>query len=150
MTADLLVLERRKAGFDHFYSELMPVLVEFVDSLGIHPAHEVLNHAAQYVPHVQSALAQMVVADDDDRHWLLTRMVYFIGEYFVQQFGGCWYVSDIPDSRYFGRYVVGQFRTATTPGGMVEPFELAVRYIDSPLPRQLEPLLASISADLLS
>ena len=103
---EMPTLEKRKAGFEQFYKELMPVVVDFVGKLGINPAHEVLKRADEFVPYLDRALQAMVVADEQDRAWLLTRMGYFIGEYFVQKHGGCWYVNEVQGSRYFGRYVV--------------------------------------------
>jgi len=82
-------LESRKAGFQQFYEELMPALVDFVGKMGIGPAHEVLRHAGQFAPLLGNALQSMTVANAEDRLWLLTRMSYFIGEYFSQKYGGC-------------------------------------------------------------
>ncbi|WP_426321947.1 hypothetical protein [Pseudoduganella sp. R-43] len=149
MTAqDMATLEKRKAGFNEFYGELMPVLVDFVGKLGIQPAHEVLNHAAQFAPYVEQALQDMLVADEGDRAWLLTRMGYWVGEYFVQEFGGCWFVNDIPGSRYFSRYVVGKFAKAKDQAMMIDPFEIAASYVDTPPPRRLTALLAAVAAEL--
>lgn len=67
----------------------MPALVEFIDGIGIKPAHAVLTQAGQYVPHVERALRELTVTEAD-RAWLLSRMMYVIGEYFAQQHGGCW------------------------------------------------------------
>lgn len=149
MTAEeMLLLEKRKAGFRQFYMELMPVLVDFVGKLGINPAHEVLKHAENFVPHLDRALQAMAVADQQDRTWLLTRMGYFIGEYFVQKYGGCWYVNEIQGSRYFGRYVVGRFARLNNPVPMLDPFLVAQTYLDTEAPRRLEYMLAEAEAEL--
>jgi hypothetical protein len=145
---DALVLEKRKSEFDDFYKGLIPALVEFVDRMGIRPAHEVLNHAVQYAPHLASALRDMTVDDEQDRIWLLTRMGYFIGEYFAQKYGGCWYVNDIAGSRYFARFVVGQFARLGKPGVMLDPFEVAQAYVDTKAPRQLDMLLSEVETQL--
>ena len=144
-----LLLEKRNAGFQQFYQELMPVLVDFIENLGIKPAHEVLKHAGQFVPHLDQALQAMAVADEQDRIWLLTRMAYFIGEYFVQRYGGCWYVNEIQGSRYFGRYVVGRFARLDSAIPMLDPFLVAQDYVNTPIPRHLEKLLAKVDADLV-
>ena len=44
------LLALRQDGLKTFYKELMPVLVDFVDRLGIRPPHEVLKHAEQFAP----------------------------------------------------------------------------------------------------
>jgi hypothetical protein len=145
---EMLLLEKRKAGFEQFYNELMPMLVDFIGKLGVNPAHEVLRHADQFVQYLNQALRSMAVTNDEDRGWLLTRMGYFIGEYFVQKYGGCWFVNEIQGSRYFGRYVVGRFARLNDSIPMLDPFLVAQTYVDTPIPRHLEKLLAEVDAEL--
>jgi hypothetical protein len=145
---DAALLHKRKAGFEEFYRNLIPALVDFIDKIGIEPAHQVLKQAVQYAPHVGRALERMEVAGEEDRTWLLARLGYFIGEYFAQQHGGCWYVNELAGSRYFGRYVVGRFAGFGNAGLMIDPFHVAHAYVDSPVPRQLEKLLAEVEAEL--
>lgn len=135
----------RQAKFDHFYAELAPVLVDFIDVLGIEPPQEVLTQAVHYLPYVERALAEMAIADADDRSWLLARMTYFIGEVFAQQYGGYWFVNETPGSRFFGRCVVGKFRVHE---GMIDPFEIAAAYVDQACPRDLTGLLADIEVGM--
>ena len=148
-TANLSLLERRRHGFDAFYKELLPCLVEFVGDMGIQPADMVLKQAATYAPVLEVALQNMLVANREERDWLCARMGYFIGEYCVQQFDGCWAVNDIPGSRYFARYVVGQFQAAKNLQMMLDPFEMAIEYVDAPIPRQLQTLLDAASIELI-
>ena len=116
--------------------------------MGIQPAHQVLKQAAQYVPYLSRALEQMAVNGEQDRIWLLMRLGYFIGEYFVQQYGGCWYLNELAGSRYFGRYVVGRFSRLGDAAAMIDPFLVAQVYVDTPVPRQLEKLLAEVEVEL--
>ena len=139
----------RQATFDHFHAELAPVLVDFIDALGIEPPQEVLTQAGHYLPFVEKALADMAIADADDRSWLLARMMYFIGEYFAQQYGGYWYVEETPGSRLFGRCVVGKFSKYAKAELVVDPFEIATAYVDAPCPRQLSPLVAAAEAGII-
>lgn len=139
----------RQARFDNFYSELAPVLVDFIDALGIEPPQEVLKQAGQYLPYVERALAEMAIVDDEDRKWLLVRMMYFIGEYFAQQYGGYWYVNETPGSRLFGRCVVGKFRNFGNSAIMVDPLEIASSYVDMALPRQLASLVAEVESGIV-
>lgn len=141
------LLQERNAGFDQFYAELMPVLVDFVEKLGIKPPHEVLRAAVQFVSPLDHALKDMVVASAEDRTWLLTRMAYFIGEYFVQKYGGCWSVSEAQGSKFFARCVVGQFVRLGT-AAVLDPFEVAKDFVDAPAPRHLEQLLKEVGAQL--
>ncbi|MGO4155487.1 hypothetical protein [Cupriavidus sp. YAF13] len=140
-------LESRKAGFQQFYEELMPVLVDFVEKMGISPAHEVLRHAGQFAPLLDNVLQSMTVAAED-RLWLLTRMSYFIGGYFAQKYGGCWYVNEVPESQYFGHYVIGQFACLGNAAPMLDSFQVAQAFVDAPVPRSLGKLLAAVDAEL--
>jgi hypothetical protein len=143
------LLDERKKEFANFYKALMPTLVDFVERLGVTPAHAVLNQADQYVTYLESALRDMEITDDDDRLWLLNRMAYFIGEYFAQLLDGCWYVYEVVDSPFFARYVVGKFEKISDPGMMIDPYEIAHSFIESPIPRELSPLLSQVLSDLL-
>jgi len=151
MTAEeARLINRRKADFGKFYSELLPALVDFVEKMGITPAHEVLKQANQYVPYLERALQNMAVGDEADRVWLVTRLGFFVGEYFVQKYGGCWYVNDISGSTYCGRYVVGQFSTLNNSALMLDPFEIAQAYVNEPMPRTLARLLEEVDSELAS
>ncbi|SAI69308.1 Uncharacterised protein [Bordetella ansorpii] len=79
---------------------------------------------------------------DSDRSWLLARTAYFIGEYFVQKFSGYWFVNATYGSRYFARYVVGGFSVAT--GEVIDPFEMATVYVDTPATRDLNALIIDV------
>lgn len=139
-------LEQRQTQLERFYQGMLPALVDFVDCLGIRPAHEVLKHAQQFVPHLETALSDLVPANEDDRTWLFTRVAYFVGEFFVQRHQGCWYVNDVKGSRFFARYVVGHFPSAQVKGTMVDPFEVAQAFVDTACPRKLSYFLAEVDA----
>ena len=149
MPSEDVNLERRQAELEGFYKGLLPALVNFVDSLGIRPAHEVLNHAEQSAPHLEAALRDLAPADEADRTWLLTRVAYFVGEFFAQKHEGCWYVNDVRGSKYFGRYVVGRFPRMPTSGMMLDPFEVAQAFVDSARPRRLGDFLNEVDAAVM-
>jgi hypothetical protein len=138
----------RQAKFDRFYADLAPVLIDFIDALGIEPAPEVLKQAGQYLPYVERALQDMAIADEDDRSWLLARMMYFIGEYFAQQYGGYWYVNETVGSPLFGRCVVGKFNLVADRSFSIDPYALALDYVSAPCPRPLSPLVAQVESHL--
>jgi len=54
-------------------------------------------------------------------------------------------VNETPGSRFFGRFVVGKFRAHE---GMIDPFEIAVAYVDQACPRDLTGLLADIEVGM--
>jgi hypothetical protein len=144
------LIEKRKREFDAFYDELMPCLVDFVGRMGITPAHEVLRHAPMFVPNLSLALKDLVVVDEGDGVWLLTRLGYFIGEYFAQKYSGAWYVNENPTSKYLGRYVVGKFAIRTQRELNIDPFVMAEAYVSTPTPRilALESILLEAEKEL--
>ena len=76
--------------------------MNFVERLGIQPAHEVLTNAAEYLPYIDAAMRTIVIRDESWQ-WVKTMLGYFIGEYFVQGHAGCWYVETRPESPHFCR-----------------------------------------------
>lgn len=141
-------LSARKSQFGQFYAELMPVLVEFMDQLGVTPAHAVLTDAPTFAPLLATVLRDQRLESEDDRVWLLTRVGYFVGEYFVQQHGGCWFVNDVPESASFARFVVGHFAALRGSTARVDPFEVASDYVDALPGADLAALLAEIDVAL--
>ena len=140
------LLDRRKTGFEQFQADLVPALVRFIAGLGIDPAREVLGNAETLVGPVESALAEQQIASEEDRVWLLVHLTYFVGEYFVQRYGGCWYVDEVEGSRFFARYVVGRFRSPMAPAAMVDPSVIAQTFVDTSPPRSLRRLLDEADA----
>jgi hypothetical protein len=148
-TVEQAAVSARRAQFDAFYSELMPVLVGFIDRLGITPAHAVLTDAVAFAPLVSAALRDMRVETADDRVWLVTRVGYFVGEYLVQNHGGCWFVNDDPDSATFARFVVGRFAALGGSQARVDPFAVAADYTDGLPGADFAALLADIDVALV-
>lgn len=144
-----VLLQKRENDFSAFYAELLPCLVDFIGKIGIEPSHEVLNHAVQFEPFVSQATGNLSIDSEEDRTWLVTRMGYYIGEYFVQKHAGCWYVNEIPDSRYFARFVVGKFNIPSQRALMLDPFEVAAAYVSVPTPRVLGDLIAEVEREIL-
>jgi hypothetical protein len=118
------LLERRKQQFEDFLNERMPVLADFMQRLKLPDPALVLVNAKDYLNPLDEWLRDQPITQADET-WLITRLGYFSGEWLVQQLGGCWLLDDIPDSRYFARYVVGQFSGARNRNTMADPFEIA-------------------------
>ena len=134
--ADTELLAQRLAGFAVFKAERLPVLHQFVEAIGGENAYEVLNTPAKFMPLLERSFNSLVV-EDHNRVWLITRIGYFIGEYLLAAYDGCWQVDQDPRSTAYARYVVGDFSCAPLPGLSVDPFAIAQRYVDGPLPRSL-------------
>jgi hypothetical protein len=121
-------LADRKARFDGFLEERMPVLVDFVRALGFQEPHRVLNEPHLFIAGVGRWVEAQQVGVED-RAWLATRIGYLIGEYLVTQLGGHWLLCERTDSRYFGRYVVGGFVRARNPEAIVDPMEAGMAVV---------------------
>ena len=143
MTVDL---SSRKANFERFLEERMPVLVEFATVLGSQEPHRILNEPHLFLPGISDWLAHQIISADD-RTWLLTRLGYLIGELLITGYGGAWFLNEIEGSRYFGRYVVGQFVSLANARLQVDPFEVASDAISIPS-QSLSALMTEVCHDL--
>jgi len=141
-------LDRRRAGFDRFLAERMPMLADFAERLGLPNPPMIVASPTAYVDSIASFMREQQVKTDD-RPWILARLGYFIGEVLIQRFWGSWFLNDIPGSRYFARYVVGHFARVKSPNAMIDPFYVASVYVDDPPGRDLHGLLREIEAELV-
>lgn len=145
-TSETELLSARKAGFPSFHSERLPVLVNFFTDLGVENPALVLNQAEDFVPALDTLLVTEEIAPED-YSWIGARLGYFLGEYFLQRHSGCWFVNDVPDSRYFARYVVGRF-FGFGANVMLDPFHAATTFLGTPPPRSLKSLISEIQVEL--
>lgn len=142
-----LRIAESQAGFDTYYDALGSALVNFVERLGIQPAHEVLSNAAEYLPYIDAAMRTIAIRDESWQ-WVKTMLGYFIGEYFVQQYTGCWYVETRPESPHFCRYMVGGFEQGLPLDAAIDPDEVALAFLSGPVPRELAQLIEDRQAQL--
>ena len=138
---------RRKTQFDAFLAERLPVLVEFIERLELPHAPMVVVEANAFLPAIDQYMEKQQIGPDD-RGWIMTRIGYFVGEWFVQKYGGCWYLNETPDTRYFLRYVVGKFARIQNKNAMIDPFSIAETFVESASPRSLVNLLADVESEL--
>jgi len=143
-TRDLL-----REGFDQVYEEMMPVLADFVERLGASEPALVIMHPERYLNLIDDFMRDQVVSPEN-RFWIGIRIGYYIGELFVQRFGGCWSLNEIPDSRYFLRYVVGSFSRIKNHNAMFDPFYSADLFVTEPPGRSLTRLVEEIAEELES
>ncbi|MDU9028725.1 hypothetical protein [Pseudomonas mediterranea] len=129
------LLARRIAGFDAFKLERLPVLHDFCKSLGFDQPYEVLNTPQKFLPELDSGFRNAVISNEN-RVWFITRIGYYIGEYLATVYDGCWQVDEDHASPTFGRYIVGNF-SFDDAASKVDPFEIAQKYADTPMPRSL-------------
>lgn len=149
LAEERILRDHRRANFDDFLAERMPVLADFAEALGLQDPAMIVADPERYLPSVDAYMATQVV-EPNDRVWILTRIGYFVGEIMVQRLGGCWVLNEIPDSRFFLRYVVGEFVSVPNPNAMVDPFDAAAAFVDEPPGRRLSVLLASVEAAVRS
>lgn len=143
------LLERRQKEFHQFFSELMPVLADFIERLGLPQPTMVIAEPGMFVDGVADFFANQVI-EEEDRVWAITRLGYFIGELLNKRFGGCWYVNDDPESSNFSRYVVGQFQCCANKRLSVDPMAAANRFLSEPVRRDFRRLLVDIETEIQS
>lgn len=139
------LLQQSQTAFDAYYDALGASLVNFVERLGIQPAHEVLTNAAEYLPYIDAAMRTIVIRDESWQ-WVKTMLGYFIGEYFVQGHAGCWYVETRPESPHFCRIMVGGFELGLPPDAAIDPEQLALEFLAQSVPRELAALITQAQA----
>lgn len=143
------LLERRRTEFDAFFSEMMPVLADFVERMGLpHPAM-VVAEPELFVDGVSDFFSNQVIADED-RVWAITRIGYFIGELLNKRLGGCWYVNTEPNSPNFSRYVVGRFSRCANKQLSIDPMAAASQFLSEPSGRDFVQLVTDIETELHS
>jgi hypothetical protein len=140
-------IEKRKESFDSFRKERMPVLHEFSSNLGFQNPHEILLLPEKFLNALDEWLSIQEI-EENNRMWLATRVGYYIGEYFVVKYGGCWSVSEAKNSRYYGHYVVGDFSAFGNPNTLIEPMEAAMEFVAMPKGRSLSKLINEITEAL--
>lgn len=140
-------VQQAQQAFDAYYDQLGTSLVSFVERLGIQPSHEVLTNAAEYLPYIDAAMRTIAIRDESWQ-WVKTMLGYFIGEYFVQTYAGCWFLETQPQSPHFCRTMVGGFETGLPPDAAIEPGALALAFLDQALPRELAGLVGDTEAGL--
>ena len=124
------LIEKRKASIEIFLSEMYPVLVGFLKDLDAVNPHLVLQDPALFLDFLDEWLLQQDITSKN-RVWIHARLNYYIGEYFVQKYSGEWLVNEIPDSMFFGRYVIGKLENTNNPNSMIDPFEISKFYLDN-------------------
>jgi hypothetical protein len=141
-------LSHRRSEFDTYFAESMPALASLMSGIGASDPALVVNNPGAYIAVLDTWLrtaALVAPPGGEDRVWLISRLGYFIGYVLTQRHGGCWFFDDQPDSRWFGCYVVGQFRDF--PNGRVDPSYVAAQFVDDRSHGSLEDLFAALEAE---
>lgn len=140
-------LQRRKATFDEFFQESVPVLVDFIESLELPDAWRVAYEPDLFLPAVDAWTSKQEVTPED-WVWVVTRIGYFIGYVFTERLGGHWLVDENPDSPHFAHYIVGNFNRLPKPNQGVEPFAVAANYLSMPPGRSLVGEIGRVESQL--
>ena len=141
------MIEARKSQFQSFLAERMPVLVDFAERLGFAEPYRILNEPERFLPGLDAWLQRQEVSSND-RAWLLARLAYYVGEYLVVRYSGSWSVNDIEGSRYFGRYVVGNFAKVSNRHAQVDPYEVVVDVLRTSPSTSLAVVLKQVGEEL--
>jgi len=141
-------LKRQAERLEQFLAELMPVLADFAERLGLPNAVMIVANPESFLEPTDDFMKDQVI-ETEDREWIMARLGYFIGEVLVQRFGGGWFLSDTPYSRFFLRYVVGKFEGGVNRRAMIDPFLVADTYLAEPPGRSLPSFLKEVEAEVM-
>lgn len=145
----LELLEQRKAKFDDWLAERMPVLREFAALLELPNPALIVEDPGLYLPPIDAWLERQTI-EEEHFAWVTSRIAYFSGEILIQRFSGCWLVCESPASRFFARFVVGRFRDLPNPDAIADPVEMAATFASELPGRSLIRALENVSSALVS
>jgi hypothetical protein len=130
-----------------FIQECWPLLSDFMERLGSKEPTLIVMDPEQCLETIDNFMKYQVV-EPDDRIWIMTRIACYLGELLVHRFGGVWFLNEIPDSRYFLKYVVGRFTRIRNYNAMVDPFYIADVYVSEPPGRSLSEFVEETAEEL--
>lgn len=133
----------RKAVFEEFLSQRMPVLYDLAERLGFPSPELILTEPQALLQSISEWLSVQDIAEAD-RTWITSRIGYYVGELLATSYSGAWHVCEASSSRYWSHYVVGQFAAFSNPNAIVDPFEIASDCIAQPRGRTLEKLILEV------
>lgn len=145
--AQLALIARRKAGFEEFYRDMLSINATFAEALNAPNPKLIVADPRPYLPYVED-FVRAFEASSEEFNWFVMCVGNYVGEYLVNELGGCWLVNEHPGSPYVGRYVVGRFHAVSNPLASVDPFEVAKALHASESPRSLKILLAEVLSEL--
>jgi len=142
-----LIIEERKEMFGKFVEERLPVLHEFAQDLKFENPHEILTNPKSFLAPIDQWLAPQQI-DEEDVFKIVTKLGYFIGEYFAVEYNGCWSVCESKVSRYHGQYVVSQLSGFSNPAAQLNPLDAALKVVKMPKGRSLINVVKEIEISL--
>lgn len=125
------IVEDLDENFDGFISALMEMTGDFAERVGLPDPHLIVQYPERYLADVTEVLRNEEL-EDSDLEWILPRVAFLTAEILCERLGGGWFVNIVPDTEYFARYVIGNFRPGTKPGAMVDPLGAAADFLALP------------------
>ena len=144
---ELELRDRRRNGFEEFLSERMDILADFARALGLSTPPMIVNDPERYLPGID-AFMQTTAVEPKDRAWITTRLGYLVGEVLIQRLGGAWLLCEVPESKFFLRYVVGEFSAVKNSNAIADPFLVAHTLLSEPPGSSLTRLINEAERDL--
>jgi hypothetical protein len=144
---ETLTRSRRRAGFQQFYDERCPVLLELAENLAFERSDRIVLEPWLFLANLDVWFGSQAVTIDS-RPWAIVRLGYWIGEALAVKYEGSWFLNEIPDSRYFLHYVVGRFKKVPINAAMLAPMDVAHQFLLEPPGRSLSKLMMLVCAEL--
>ena len=140
-------LQQRQDQLPAFAKEGANLLLELAQASELDAPERVLTQADQAALLLQTVDAQLTDAylEAEDRDWLIPRLGYAIGQYFLLDYEAQWSVNTQRDSPQYGHYVV-LVPSPSDPSKVypVDPFEAAYEYAYQEPDRDLLSLLDEV------
>lgn len=145
---EIYKLSKLKNDYAVFINDAYSILSDFAIRLNLQEPYFIIRNPDNYIKSISVFLENQIIKSDD-LPWIVTRIGFFIGEYLNCKLGGCWYVNEWPDTRYFLRYVVGRFSKAKRKTAMIDPFEAAHGFLKQPIKRDFLKFVLEIEKECL-
>tara|TARA_B100000609_G_C17104852_1_gene376604 strand:+ start:363 stop:833 length:471 start_codon:yes stop_codon:yes gene_type:complete len=126
------IIADREAYFLEYMDFAFEMLLDFSSKLeSVHPEH-FIEHPLDYIVAVDDQFGGIINSDIDDNH-LVPQIGFFLGSCLNADLDGQWLLNKDPNSKYFARYVVGNFKKVTLPNIVVDPMQAAFEFFSSPI-----------------
>jgi len=135
--------------FPKFLSDVNPGIHRLMKQVIDHP-EPYLYDLEKFLPVLEDWLRDLDLSSvpRSSWPWLELHIGYVYGTLLACLFDPTWQVCQDPDSKFFGRFVLGQFKHGVKKGLIVDPFEAVAECLETPPPRSFLSQLHSTIQEL--
>lgn len=125
------ILDERTGQFPNFLEAMQPSIKELAECLEFQDPDRAVENSNDFIPVLENFLntVELDQLSDDDKIWLHTSIMYFVGELLIQSYGGYWFLQSDLESDFFTNYVIGGFEKGFKPSTIINPADLAYQIL---------------------